>query len=83
MMVGTPPSAVTLIQRRKSLSAPLTDCGRTVLGGWTAILEGGYYTNNKVSLMKVREIVPARRSWEIASTEFLALRHKAIETPSP
>ncbi len=56
----------------------------TGLGGWVAVLEGGYYRpRDKVSLMMVREIAPARQSWEAAVSAFMALRDRALDVSGP
>ena len=53
----------------------------TSQGGWLAILEGRYYgTREAVSLMMVRELVPARRPWELAVDAFRAARQRALAT---
>lgn len=54
------------------------------VGGWVAVLEGGYYQpRDKISLMMVREIAPARQPWEAAVSSFLELRTHALSLPSP
>ena len=54
------------------------------LGGWVAILEGGYYqTRGKVSLMMVREIAPPASPWETAVSLFMARRRDSLNQPPP
>ena len=39
-------------------------------GGWLAVMEGAYYGRGVVTLLNVREIVPAAISWDDAVAAF-------------
>jgi hypothetical protein len=45
-------------------------------GGWLAVMEGVYYGRGKVTLLMVREIVPAGRSWDEAAAAFQRRRRE-------
>ena len=47
------------------------------VGGWLAVLEGDYHGRDKLSLLMVRELVPAARSWGDAEAAFLRIRADA------
>ena len=47
-------------------------------GGWLAVMEGSYYGRGEMTLLMVREIVPAGRSWETAVAAFQRARLRAI-----
>ena len=50
-------------------------------GGWLAVMEGRYYGRRKVTLLMVREIVPANESWEAAVAAFERGRREATAPP--
>jgi hypothetical protein len=50
-------------------------------GGWLAVMEGRYYGRRKVTLLMVREIVPAGGSWETAVAAFERTRREAAAPP--
>jgi len=52
------------------------------IGGWIAVLEGGYYTRNSGSLMMVREIGLPRQTWDAAVDTFNTIRRQALAKPS-
>ena len=43
-------------------------------GGWLAVMEGNYYGRRNVTLLMVREIVPAGGRWETAVDAFETTR---------
>ena len=47
------------------------------VGGWLAVLEGDYHGRDALSLLMVRELVPAARSWSEAEAAFLRIRAAA------
>jgi hypothetical protein len=47
------------------------------VGGWLAVMEGDYHGRDALSLLMVRELVPAARSWGDAEAAFLEKREKA------
>jgi hypothetical protein len=50
-------------------------------GGWLAVMEGSYYGRRRVTLLMVREIVPAGGSWDTAVTAFEWTRRAATAPP--
>jgi len=57
---------------------------RVGVGGWLAVLQGGYYSpRNHVSLMMVREIAETRQTSDAAVAAFIGLRKQANKAPAP
>ena len=53
------------------------------VGGWLAVTEGVYYSAGPLSVMMVREIAPARQTWEGAVGAFMELRRQSVTQPAP
>ena len=51
-------------------------------GGWPGMMEGSYYRCRKVTLLMVREIVPADGSWGSAVAAFERTRQEAGAPPT-
>jgi hypothetical protein len=47
-------------------------------GGWLAVTEGRYYSEDQLSVLMVRELASPRAAWEVALAAFQAARHGAV-----
>ncbi len=55
----------------------------TGVGGWLAVTEGVYYSSGLLSVVMVREIAPARQTWEAAISAFMARRQQSMDPSAP
>lgn len=46
-------------------------------GGWLAVMEGAYYSRNRVTLLMVREIVPSGKIWDAVVASFDSRRRRS------
>lgn len=53
------------------------------VGGWLAVTEGQYFSRGNLSVMMVRELVPARATWDAALDAFQARRRHANSPTKP